>query len=545
MKNHEAHPASDSPERDPGPVDVAAVAEGRHPSAAADIVADRGKPRYGTTTPRVRSSWQSRIVEVQFRPGATRLAVALASDAKRFIEGTAADAADPAMAAVQTVLLRYNLEASRPSFAPRFIQDDEKRLANTTVADNAASPDPLADLPPLQSFVRLQFPSPEAAADAARDLRRLPDVEKAIVMPRAVPPNMAPLPTDPFIGTPQQGVEPDPDTGHQPQWYLHRTFVPEAWRLGARGAGVVIADIDWGFLTSHPDLEPHVEVEKAHNAVNRDKVTDRGPEIGHGTAVLGLAGAAADGAGMSGYAPEASLWPIQGDNGTGTAPESAWHDAIVHVTDEDSGGRRKVIILEAQTESFGNPEQMPSVHLAIRRAIARDVVVCVAAGNGDRAAGFDDKGEPIAPATGSILVGATVWDPDPDVNRRWELSNWGPEIVVSAPGDLAHDVTCWEDGRYTDGFGGTSGAAAKVAGVAALLLSVNPTLSHENIREILSTTGTRIELEAPEKLVGVFLNAAAAVGEALRRPGARVPDAPPPAAEVKSAPSSATLAEVF
>jgi subtilisin family serine protease len=339
---------------------------------------------------------------------------------------------------------------------------------------------------------------------------------------------VSPLPTDPFIGTPEQGVSRDPLTQHQPQWYLHRTSVLEAWGLGARGAGVVIAAIDWGFLTSHPELAPRLDMRKAYNAIDHDDAVDEGTYIGHGTAVLGLAGAAGDGAGMAGYAPEASLWPIQAAIGGRAGADGGWHDAIMHVTGEDSGGRRKVIIVEAQTGALGNCEQIPSTHAAIRWAIAHGVVVCVPAGNGGKPADLADDGATHFDRTGSILVGATSWDAV--VNRPWVDSNWGPALVVSAPGDPEHDVTCWDDGYHTDGFGGTSGAAAKVAGVAALMLSVNPTLSPGHIREILHLTGTPIQTDpqAPEKQAGVFLDAAAAVREALRRPGARKAEAAPP-----------------
>jgi subtilisin family serine protease len=297
---------------------------------------------------------------------------------------------------------------------------------------------------------------------------------------------------------------------------------------------VVIADIDWGFLTSHPELAPRLDMKKAYNAIDHDDVVDDGTEIGHGTAVLGLAGAAGDGAGMAGYAPEASLWPIQAAVGGRAGADDGWHDAIMHVTREDSGGRRKVIIVEAQTDALGNCEQIPSIHAAIRCAIAHGVVVCVPAGNGGKAADLADDGVTRIGPTGSILVGATSWEEV--VNRPWANSNWGPALVVSAPGDPEHDVTCWNDGYHTDGFGATSGAAAKVAGVAALMLSVNPTLSHDDIREILHLTGTPIQADpqAPEKQAGVFLDAAAAVREALRRPGARKAEtaAPAPGAAV-------------
>ncbi len=55
-----------------------------------------------------------------------------------------------------------------------------------------------------------------------------------------------------------------------------------------------------------------------------------------------------------------------------------------------------------------------------------------------------------------------------------------------------------------------------MAGTAALMLSVNPALSHDDVRDILAGTGSPVS-EEPGRPIGVFLNTEAAVAEALRR----------------------------
>lgn len=232
---------------------------------------------------------------------------------------------------------------------------------------------------------------------------------------------------------------------------------------------------------------------------------------------MGIAEARADAVSMAGYAPEARLWAIQGDSAP-SAPifEEPWAEAVDFVRRTDAAGRRKVIIVEVQTWPLGgNYEQVPSVHRAIRAAIADGCVVCVAAGNGNRPADRTDLNQPFDP-TGSILVGATAYDPGFD--KRAHFSNYGSRIVVSAPGDVQHDLTCGQssDTSYRNGFGGTSGATPKVAGTVALMLSVNPDLAHGDVRDILSGTGLPLA-EDPGEPIGTFLNAEAAVAEALRR----------------------------
>jgi hypothetical protein len=376
------------------------------------------------------------------------------------------------------------------------------------------------DLPDLGSFLTLHFAPDADVRSIARELRQHPSVKQAAPVPSALPPR-SPW-NEPLTGTSDRASIIDPTTGLQNQWYIFRNRAHRAWEL-ASGSGVVIADIDWGYRITHEDLAPRLDLTRAYNAYDGGSNVSTGGAVYHGTGVMGLAGAADNDRGMAGYAPEATLWPIQADSGPGTPlGGNPWARAIDWVRTTSSGGKRKVIILEVQTGSYGNYEMDIAVNAAIRTAIASGVVVCVAAGNGDRDAGLDDAGEPI-PETGSILVGATAYH-DTE-NRRAGFSNYGPRIVVSAPGDGGYDVTCSStaDTDYTNNLGGTSGATPKVAGTVALMLSVRPDLTHAQIRDILIRTGTAIITEAG-KPVGTFLDADAAVravvgtATALRNP---------------------------
>jgi len=273
---------------------------------------------------------------------------------------------------------------------------------------------------------------------------------------------------------------------------------------------------DCGFPTNNQDLKSSREV--TYTSIDGTCQVNQGCQVYHGTAVLGILGAEASGVGMVGFAYEANLWAIQAATDTVNDPKF-WFAAIDYVRRADSKGRRKIICLEAATTGDFNPEMDIAVNKAIRDAIACGVVVCVAAGNGTNDAGLDDKGRPFC-ETGSILVGATVFDPDETVNRRAGFSNWGERVVVSAPGDMGNDVSCSSgaDNGYLNKFGGTSGATPKVAGTAALMLEANPRLTHGEIKDILRATGTHIT-DAELRPIGTFLNAEAAVCEARRRAG--------------------------
>jgi hypothetical protein len=438
------------------------------------------------------------IVEVEFREGVRPqinpsnmgAASAITSPTNVNLEG------------FNQILQRYQLVQSESSF-----QTSEQEA---TQAQEVAKQQGI-EVPYLGNFITLHFPSNADTQRIAQELSRLPEVERAVAVPKAIPPQ-TPW-NEPLVGTTDQVVL-DPATSLENQWYIYRCKANQAWNR-ASGNNVVIADIDWGYRTSHQDLAPRLDLSHAYNAYDGGTNVSTGGSVYHGTGVMGILGGADNNLGMAGFAFGATLWPIQADSGPGTSlGGNAWARGIDWVRSADSGGRRKIINLEVQTGSFGNYEMVPSVNAAIRTAIANGVVVCVAAGNGNRDAGIDDSGNPI-PATGSILVGATEYDATE--NRRAWFSNFGSQVVVCAPGDSSHDLTCSNssDNAYRNGFGGTSGATPKVAGTVALMLNVNPSLTHEQIRTILNRTGTPV-VTTSDKPVGTFLNTEAAVLEASR-----------------------------
>ena len=438
------------------------------------------------------------VVEIEFRDEVRPQIIPTTSGAPSEI----ASPQGAELTELNEILRRYQLQGAESSF-----QTSQQEAAEAQAVTQQQG----VDVPNLGSFVTLYFPPDANTQQIAQELNRLPEVERAVAVPKAIPPQ-TPL-NEPLVGTSDQVVF-NPATGLENQWYIFRCRTNQAWTM-ATGEGVVIADIDWGYRTSHQDLASRLDLSHAYNAFDGGTNVSTGGSISHGTAVMGIAGGADNNLGMGGFAFGASLWPVQADSGPGPfLGGNAWARGIDWVRTADSGGRRKVIILEVQTGSFGNYEMVPSVNAAIRTAIAHGVVVCVAAGNGDRDAGIDDSGNPI-PETGSILVGATEYHATQ--NRRAGFSNFGPRVVVCAPGDGSHDLTCssTSDSAYRNGFGGTSGATPKVAGTVALMLDVNPNLTHEEVRTILNSTGTPVVTDAG-KPVGTFLNAEAAVRQAIR-----------------------------
>ncbi|HEX5732802.1 MAG TPA: S8 family serine peptidase [Blastocatellia bacterium] len=286
-----------------------------------------------------------------------------------------------------------------------------------------------------------------------------------------------------------------------------------AWaQEGGRGENVKIIDIEFNWNLAHNDLvhataDPFVLV----------RGIDPVPEfnLDHGTAVLGLLVAAPDGIGITGIAHGAKVGLVNPLT-EGTTPRLA--EAITFASRRMEAGDVMLIELQSiagprfntQTGAGLVPvEYEPDVFQAIKDATGRGIVVVEASANG-----FENLDDPIYNGafdrnrrdSGAIIVGAGlppqgVYGAGPDRVRteesnygsRVDLQGWGRFITTTGYGDLRREqgVNNW----YTINFGFTSGAAAMVAGAAALIQSIvkargQTPIPPAQLRRLLTTTGT-------------------------------------------------------
>jgi subtilisin family serine protease len=287
-----------------------------------------------------------------------------------------------------------------------------------------------------------------------------------------------------------------------------------AWTLpGGHGENVRIVDIEFNWNLSHNDLagavaDPFILV----------RGTDPLPQfnINHGTAVLGELVASPDGIGVTGIAYGAQIGLINPVSDGSSIPRVA--DAINLAARRLDAG--DVILLEQQ--SIAGPrfdasngrgllpiEFDPGVFDAIRAAVARGIVVIEPASNG-----FENLDDPIYKGafdrtkkdSGAIFVGSAfppegIYGPGPDRVRtedsnyggRLDVQGWGRYVTTCGYGDLRREQG--ENNWYTINFGGTSSAAAMVAGAVAVLQSIvkerglSP-LTPAQVRQLLGATGS-------------------------------------------------------
>lgn len=248
------------------------------------------------------------------------------------------------------------------------------------------------------------------------------------------------------------GPAPQPAT-----WALDKARVLQAWaKSPGKGKGIIVAQPDTG-ITNHAEFaDTTIDFTKTLNLVDggtkpTDPLSSSMSNPGHGTGT-GSVVASGEGGKMKGSAPKATLVPIRCINDVkifNAAPVAKAIDHAVkvgaHVVSMSLGG-------------------IPSYALrqAIKRAIAKDVILLAAAGN--------CVGLVVWPAAypEMIAVGGTnIHD------KKWKGSSHGPAVDFSAPAEHVWKAVATDPANPTtkiEGGQGTSFATALSAGVAALWL---------------------------------------------------------------------------
>lgn len=293
------------------------------------------------------------------------------------------------------------------------------------------------------------------------------------------------------------------------EYWLADYGVTAAW-AATRGAGVTVAVIDTGIDASHPDLAGAVvggtDVSGVGSSNGQTPVGYASKE--HGTMVASLLAGRGSGedAGVIGVAPEANLLSVSVGFGVGSVSSD---DQIARAVRWSVDNGADIINMSLTRNTLEWPESWDEAFLY---AMQNDVVIVAAAGN--RGSGTTQVG---APATMPGVL--TVAGVDRQGNASFDASSQGITIGVAAPSEELVGAT--PGGGYSS-WGGTSGAAPLVAGVAALVRSAHPQLdAGEVINRITATASAVPGAPYPSPIYGHgLIDAEAAVADSVVAAGA-------------------------
>ena len=286
-----------------------------------------------------------------------------------------------------------------------------------------------------------------------------------------------------------------------------------------QGDDVTVASIDTG-VTPSPNLGPRL-LARVDLTGERDGI-DR---FGHGTHMAGVI--AGDGTttlgAYEGSAPETRLVSVKVAGWDGATDVSTVIAGLQWVVSNRARFNIRVVNLSWGTDATQGYGVDP-LDRAVERAWAAGLVVVVSAGNQGPAAGTVTKpaDDPFVITVGAADTNGTASNLD---DTLAPFSSGGPTADgLAKPDLLAPGVSIVSDraaGSTIDAFrptarfgasmfkgSGTSQAAAGVAGVAARMLDVDPTLTNDQIKGVLMATADR-RLAGPRAGAGLVDAAAA------------------------------------
>lgn len=415
--------------------------------------------------------------------------------------------------------------------------------------------------------------------------RTVPAAPAAAVPVAAIPVVAAPAAAAPAAAVPVAARE---ATYLAQQWHLKTAHVVDAWAASSKGSpDITIAILDDGVDVLHPEFNLNVGAGKPKVAIQYDfaaSVADgspKGVEDNHGTACAGVA--TASGVMAFGAAPGCRLIVGRTPPYLGVAEEAAmfkWAaDSGADVISCSWGPQDGV----GAVEPLAGPTSAAIHYCVTKGRGGKGIPVFWAAGNGheciEQANGEPRDGYADNPEVMAIAASTS------DETIAW-YSDFGKRIWVCAPssgddnagqkriftvdrrgaggyntGNVAHGDAA---GNYTNDFGGTSSATPLVAGIAALILSVQHALTELDVRDILKTTADKIgrgyDADGHSDIFGYGrVNALAAVQAAAQRNSAPTPSVsrptiigpqtilrsdPPPQFQVDPGPNKYYIVEV-
>ncbi|PYN51378.1 MAG: hypothetical protein DMD94_25410 [Candidatus Rokuibacteriota bacterium] len=238
------------------------------------------------------------------------------------------------------------------------------------------------------------------------------------------------------------------------QWSLPKIGWDQVFGTVTPMGSAIVAVLDTGVDAQHPDL--------AGNVIPGISILDGSAGTtdpsGHGTWVAGIAAAQTNTLeGIAGVAyAGVRIMPVTVLDANGLGQDSDVIAGVIWAADNGAD----VIVM-----AFSNPGFSQNLQDAIDYAWSRNVVLVAATGN-------DAFNTATFPAGDRSVMGVSGTDP---YDTLALFSSYGPSVFIAAP---ATDIQTTTTGDAYTVISGTSASAAIVAGAAAFMKAVDPTLTN-------------------------------------------------------------------
>ncbi|MGW7101097.1 type VII secretion-associated serine protease mycosin [Streptomyces sp. NPDC054838] len=261
------------------------------------------------------------------------------------------------------------------------------------------------------------------------------------------------------------------ETVRSTQWHLDAMKADDIWKIST-GKDVTVAVIDTG-VKRIPELDGQVLPGRNFAAASY-KGDERTDHSHHGTAIAALIAGNGKGPGGAdsafGLAPGVKILPLRVDfGGDGTAPFRSMIQAIRFAADSDA----KVLNI-----SMGGINQSDELDNAVQYALGKGKLIFASVGN-------DGNEDVIWPAATPGVVGVAAVDAKGEAMKESQHNRY---VDMAAPG--TNIVSGCDSGTGLCNSSGTSDATALASASAALLWSVHPDWTNNQIlRVLLNTAG--------------------------------------------------------
>lgn len=255
-------------------------------------------------------------------------------------------------------------------------------------------------------------------------------------------------------------------------WGMDRIRAPEAWDISVGSHEIVVGVIDTGIFTTHQDLSANIAPGSYDFANN---TADQRDNAGHGTHVAGTIGAV----GNNTFGVVGVNWNVKMISLKFLDPSGTTDNAIRAV---EYAATNTALKIKITNNSWGGGGASQGLYNAIKVAGETYGQLFIAAAGND---GVDNDEFPHYPSSydlpNVIAVAAIA-----ENGSLAGFSCYGLESVdLAAPGVNILSTVPGGAGDQFDSYQGTSMACPHVAGAAALLWSLNPDYTYQEIRDAL------------------------------------------------------------